>query len=167
MPSLFFLIVIIAKRKSHNLSTGALASFLRRASKAVGLSGDVNVLLTANQHMRRLNQQFRQVNRPTDVLSFPSHQPIVSEKECAGDVAISIEIAKDNAQRLGHSLQDEIKILILHGILHLAGYDHESDDGEMAHLEDRLRRRLGLPTALISRTHAKVLNGMVRLRKRK
>ena len=117
--------------------------------------------------MRRLNQQFRQVDRPTDVLSFPSPQPVGSEKEYAGDVAISIEIAKNNAQRLGHSLQEEIKILMLHGILHLAGYDHESDDGEMAHLEDRLRRRLGLPTALISRTHSMVLNGRAALRKRK
>ena len=159
--------MIIAKPKSHNLSTGALSSFLRRACKAVGLSGDVNVMLTANQHMRRLNQQFRQVDKPTDVLSFPAHQPVGSDDEYAGDLAISIEIAENNAQRLGHSLQEEIKILMLHGILHLAGYDHESDDGEMAHLEDRLRRRLGLPTALISRTHSKVLNGMAGLRKRK
>jgi probable rRNA maturation factor len=157
--------VIIAQRKSKNLSTGALSSFLRRACKAVGLAGDVNVLLTANQHMRRLNQQFRQKNKPTDVLSFPSHQPDDSREGYAGDLAISMEIAKDNAQRLGHSLQEEIKVLMLHGVLHLAGYDHESDQGEMARLEDRLRRKLGLPTALISRNHSKVLNGIARPRK--
>jgi probable rRNA maturation factor len=157
--------VIIAQRKPKNLSTGGLSSFLRRACKAVGLAGDVNVLLTANQHMRRLNRQFRQNNKPTDVLSFPSHQPDDSREGYAGDLAISMEIAKDNAQRLGHSIQEEIKVLMLHGVLHLAGYDHESDDGEMARLEDRLRRKLGLPTALISRNHSKVLNGIARPRK--
>src|SRR5262249_29892762 len=129
------------------------------------LLGDVNVLLTANQHMRRLNRRFRHKDKPTDVLSFPSHQLDRSPESYAGDLAISLEIAKENAQRLGHSLEEEIKILMLHGVLHLAGYDHESDSGEMAHVEDRLRRKLGLPTALISRAHSKTTNGRSRQRK--
>src|SRR5262249_50199718 len=132
--------VIIAEGNS-NLSTGALTNFLRRARKTVGLAGDVNVLLTGNHQIRRLNRQFRQKDIPTDVLSFPSRQPVDSREKYAGDLAISIEIAKKNAQRLGHSFEEEIKILILHGVLHLADYDHESDNGEMARLEDRLRRK--------------------------
>jgi probable rRNA maturation factor len=70
----------------------------------------------------------------------------------AGDVAISAEIAAQNARRLGHSLPEEIKILALHGVLHLAGYDHERDRGEMARKEEHLRKQLGLPVALIERT---------------
>ena len=163
----FLLIVIIAEPNSKSLSPDALSAFLRRAQKAVGISGDVNVLITANEHMRRLNRQFRQKDKPTDVLSFPSGQPNELPDRYAGDLAISIEIAKANAQRLRHSLEDEIKILMLHGVLHLAGYDHESDGGEMARVENRLRRKLGLPTALISRTHSENLNGQARRRKSK
>ena len=159
--------MIIAESKSKNLSTRALSSFLRRARKSVGLPGDVNVLLTADQRMRRLNRQFRQKDKPTDVLSFPSARLENSREKYAGDLAISIEIAKRNAQRLGHSLGDEIKVLMLHGVLHLAGYDHESDDGEMARMEDHLRRKLGLPTALISRTRSRLLKGRNTARRRK
>src|SRR2546423_1855456 len=79
-----------------------------------------------------------------------------SPEKYAGDLAISIEIARRNAWKLGHSLQDEIKILMLHGILHLTGYDHESDNGEMAKLEEELRLKLGLPATLISRSQIKV-----------
>ena len=155
--------MIIAEGKSSKkLSTGALNSFLRRARKTIGLLGDVNVLLTANQQMRRLNRQFRQKNKPTDVLSFPSQQVEDSREKHAGDVAISIDMAKENAQRVGHSFEEEIKILMLHGMLHLAGYDHESDNGEMARLEDRLRRKFGLPTALISRARSNGLLARVR-----
>jgi probable rRNA maturation factor len=72
----------------------------------------------------------------------------------AGDLAISAEIAARNAARLGHSLASEIKVLALHGVLHLAGYDHEGDRGQMAEKEERLRRELRLPTTLIERGEA-------------
>ena len=98
--------------------------------------------------MRRLNSRFRGKSRRTDVLSFP----VASAKGLAGDIAISLDIAERNARLLGHPVADEIRILILHGILHLAGYDHETDKGEMAKKEIVLRRRLGLPTSLIERT---------------
>ena len=163
-PPCFFFILIIAERKSKRLSPDALSTFLRRAQKAVGLKGDVNVLLTANEHMRRLNRQFRKKNKATDVLSFPADLASTSPEKYAGDLAISMEIARQSAQRLGHSLEDEIKILMLHGVLHLAGYDHECDSGEMGRTEDRLRRKLGLPTALISR--AQTTNGKGRTRPR-
>lgn len=162
-PCSFF--VIIAERKSKHLSPHALSTFLRRAQKAVGLRGAVGVLLTASEHMRRLNRQFRQKDKPTDVLSFPSELWSKSYENYAGDLAISIDIARQNAQRLGHSLEEEIKILMLHGVLHLAGYDHESDNGEMARTEEHLRRKLGLPKALISRAHP--MNGNAKTRSRK
>ena len=99
--------------------------------------------------MQELNRRFRGKNRPTDVLSFPSETP-----KLAGDIAISAEIAAANAAEMGHSPQTELKVLILHGLLHLAGYDHETDDGEMRTRETTLRRRLGLPVGLIERAHA-------------
>jgi len=101
--------------------------------------------------MRRLNRRFRGENTATDVLSFPSADGAGS----AGDVAISAEIAARNARHLGHSAADELKILVLHGMLHLAGYDHETDKGEMARKEAHLRRALGLPTALTERASAR------------
>ena len=96
--------------------------------------------------MQALNRRFRRKNKPTDVLSFPSATPGV-----AGDIAISLEIAAENAVELGHPLATEVKILILHGMLHLAGYDHEIDDGEMHKREAALRQKLKLPVGLIER----------------
>jgi len=102
--------------------------------------------------MRCLNRQFRAKDLPTDVLSFPSPSlPPNKPAPTAGDIAISVEIAAQNAGKLGHSTAEEVKILVLHGILHLAGFDHERDNGEMARKEARLRRTLGLPLALIER----------------
>lgn len=98
--------------------------------------------------MRTLNRTFRKINKPTDVLSFPSVTPGV-----AGDIAISLEIAAENAAELGHPLATEVKVLILHGMLHLAGYDHEIDDGEMHEREAALRKKLKLPVGLIERIH--------------
>ncbi len=102
--------------------------------------------------MRQLNAQFRGKDYATDVLSFP---PPGFIDGFGGDIAISTDIAVRNARMLGHSAANEVKILILHGILHLAGYDHESDNGQMGAKERRLRRRLGLPAALIERTAVK------------
>jgi probable rRNA maturation factor len=112
----------------------------------------VNVLVAGSMELRSLNRRFRGVDKPTDVLSFPSltigrRQP----NPIAGDVVISADIARENADILGHSLADEVKILTLHGILHLAGFDHENDRGEMAKKERQLRQRLRLETGLIER----------------
>jgi probable rRNA maturation factor len=155
------------------VSARALEQFAGRAQLAAGVRGDVDVLITSNAKMHHLNRQFRGKNAATDVLSFPSvngttyhgdpaaqrnnaskHSvPLCLRGGCsAGDIAISADIGARNARRLGHSLADELKVLILHGLLHLAGYDHETDAGEMARKEARLRRKLGLPTALIERT---------------
>jgi probable rRNA maturation factor len=139
---------VILTRKGGTLNEAVLARFALRACRAVGLEGSLTVLATSDREMQSLNRRFRGKNATTDVLSFP---PFPFAKGFAGDIAISLDLAGRNAKRLGHSLADEIRVLVLHGILHLAGYDHEDDDGEMAARESELRRRLGLPEALIER----------------
>ena len=108
-------------------SDESLTRFLARAKRAVGLRGAVTVLITTSRELQTLNRRFCRKDTPTDVLSFPSD--MVATRHFAGDVAISAEIAARNARRLGHSTADEVKILTLHGLLHLAGCDHESDRG--------------------------------------
>ena len=131
------------------LSDIALAKFVARASRASKLKGMVNVMVTGSSELRSLNRRFRAKDQPTDVLSFPPGPCFVNG--LAGDIAISADIARQNARRLGHSAAQEIKILVLHGVLHLAGYDHEQDDGKMAGKEAELRQSLGLPPGLIER----------------
>ena len=146
--------MVILRKKVAGLNEGALDRFVLRARKAAGLRGQVNVLVTSSTAVRSLNRQFRSQNKATDVLSFPVESAASEsrrKRNLAGDVAISADIALENAARLGHSVREEIKILALHGILHLAGLDHERDNGEMARKEAMLRRALGLPAALIER----------------
>jgi len=144
--------MVILKKRVPGLDEASLDRFLGRARRAVGLRGKVTVLVTTNRALRVLNERYRGKDQPTDVLSFPS-APLAAS-DFAGDVAISAEMAAHNARRLGHTAQEEIKILALHGVLHLAGYDHASDHGEMARKEERLRKRLGLPVALIERSRS-------------
>lgn len=131
------------------VSQRSLSSFAERARRAVGLRGEVNVLLTGDAELRRLNRRFRGQDKPTDVLSFPAALP-----GAAGDIAISADTARANAARFGHAAAAEVNLLLLHGMLHLAGYDHETDAGEMARKETSLRRALALPAALIARAVA-------------
>src|SRR5450432_1600033 len=139
---------IILKRPVKGLSKRALTEFVAQACRAAGLKGSVTVMVTNSREMLVLNSRFRGKNQATDVLSFP---PPAVDDEFAGDIAVSVDIAARNAKSLGHSLGQEVQILVLHGILHLAGYDHEDDAGEMAEREWRLRRRFKLPTGLIER----------------
>jgi probable rRNA maturation factor len=134
------------------LSTPTLTRFLNRARTSVGVRGQVDVLLANDPTLRHLNKTFRGKNKPTDVLSFPA--PTAFAAKHAGDLAISLETAARQAATHGHPLPDEIKILILHGLLHLSGEDHETDNGEMAAREATLRRELRLPITLIERTTA-------------
>lgn len=124
-----------------------LARFLGRARRAVGLASEVTLLLASSAELRRLNRQFRGKDYATDVLSFPSGFAGYS-----GDIAISADLARHHGKLLGHGPTVETKLLVLHGLLHLAGHDHESDHGQMARQELRLRRALGLPVGLIERT---------------
>jgi probable rRNA maturation factor len=136
-------------RNSRLPSARTLASFLKAAQAAVRLKGEVTVLLTTDPAIRKLNRQFRGMNKATDVLSFPAEG--VGAEEIAGDLAISVPTALRQADEQGHSLSTEIKVLILHGLLHLAGGDHDADSGQMARRERLLRGRLGLPLGLIER----------------
>jgi len=133
----------------ESLSRSGLTSFLNRARAAVGLPGEVEVLISDDTTLRRLNRSFRGKNKPTDVLSFPTPAEIADHH--AGDLAISLETAARQAATYGHSLRDEVRILLLHGLLHLSGLDHETDNGEMATRESNLRRQLRLPNTLIER----------------
>lgn len=130
-------------------SARTLSRFLAAAQTAVRLKGQVTVLLTTDEAIRKLNRQFRGKNKATDVLSFPAEGP--GAEGIAGDVAISVTTAMGQAAEQGHSLSTEIKVLVLHGLLHLAGYDHEVDDGKMARRERKLRAQLKLPQGLIER----------------
>ena len=141
--------MVILRKPVAGLTDTALAKFVVRASCASKLEGTVNVLVTSSAELRSLNRRFRGKDQPTDVLSFPPGPIFVNG--LAGDIAISADIARQNARRLGHSTAQEIKILALHGMLHLVGYDHETDQGTMAVKETQLRRVLGLPLGLIER----------------
>lgn len=149
MPShLFNTKVVILEHDEAGIRERSLTLFAARARRAMKLRGEVNIRITSSAEMRELNRRFRKKNTPTDVLSFPSSIP-----KLAGDIAISAELATANAAGLGHSTETELKVLILHGLLHLAGYDHETDDGKMQFLEAKLRRQFMLPVAVIERAH--------------
>jgi len=141
--------LVIFQKRVMDLTELALRRFLAHARRAAALNGGVNVLLTSSAEMKSLNRRFRGKDQPTDVLSFPA-EPGAQEK-FAGEIAISAEIAAQNARTLGHSPAEEVKILVLHGVLHLRGYDHECDNGRMARREKQLRAKLHLPLGLIER----------------
>jgi probable rRNA maturation factor len=160
--------MVILQKRVAGVSESSLQRFLLRARRAAKVRGPANVLMTNSQTMRALNRQFRGKDQATDVLSFPTSaikngQTMAS----AGEIAICAEIAAGNATRFGHSAADEVKILILHGLLHLAGFDHERDNGRMARKETRLRRLLKLPTGLIERVHARARSSSASGRKKR
>jgi len=150
--------VVILQKKVGGLNENALQRFVWRACRATGLKGTVNVLVASSAAVRTLNRQFRGLNKATDVLCFPSLESGSrlggKRSHLAGEIAISGEVAAQNAARFGHRTAEEVKILALHGILHLAGFDHERDNGQMARKEMKLRERLKLPVALIERSQA-------------
>lgn len=125
-----------------------LLKHLRASQEAVGLKGEVAVLLTTDDGIRGLNRRFRKKNKATDVLSFPAGD---TGAGISGDLAISVETAARQAAGQGHSLSVELRVLMLHGLLHLKGFDHESDNGKMARREAKLRAALKLPLGLIER----------------
>jgi probable rRNA maturation factor len=140
----------------------------------------VTIAILPDNKVRALNKQYRGKDKPTDVLSFPSEERGSSgvvardrrnsvrarfpDPPSLGDIAISRGIAQKQAKMLGHSLSVEIRVLALHGLLHLLGYDHESDRGQMARAEARLRRMAGLPVGLIARSTKRPVERMLRPR---
>ncbi|HZD33061.1 MAG TPA: rRNA maturation RNase YbeY [Candidatus Angelobacter sp.] len=142
---------------SKSTSAQTLSRFATRVQNELGIVGEVSISVTSSREMQALNRRFRKKNKPTDVLTFPSANP-----GTAGDIAISLEIAAANAAELQHALATEVKVLILHGLLHLAGYDHEIDNGEMQAREAELRRKFKLPVGLIERAHGAPANAVKR-----
>ena len=129
-----------------------LAAWLRRVAPARA-RGLVNIALVSDQRVRALNKTYRRKNYVTDVLSFtnpPNPQSLVPNP-FLGEIVIARGVAKRQARDAGHSERTELRILALHGLLHLLGYDHEDDDGAMQRVERRLRRKGGLPEGLIER----------------
>jgi len=135
------------RRGASDLAAWLPAASPRRAA------GHVDLALVPDRTIRALNKRFRKIDRVTDVLSFPSgaRQPAAGGPRSLGDIAIAVGVARRQAHAQRHSVTTELRILALHGLLHLLGYDHEVDDGRMQAAEDRLRRRAGLPRGLISR----------------
>jgi probable rRNA maturation factor len=137
-------VALVATPADRAAVRGLGAWLIRTAPRA--LAGAVTVAVVTDQRMRALNRQFRGVDASTDVLSFPA-----AEDGTLGDIAIARGVAARQAKAAGHTLATEFRVLALHGLLHLAGYDHETDDGEMARVEARLRRKGGLTDGLIER----------------
>jgi probable rRNA maturation factor len=136
------------RRASADLRPRALTSFARKLTRDVARGRRFDCLITGDAELRRLNRDFRGQDYATDVLSFPGQDGHL------GDLAISAARARAQAREFGHTAEDEARILMLHGVLHLLGHDHETDAGRMARLEKRWRRELGLPNGLIERAHA-------------
>src|SRR5215472_6507442 len=133
------------RRRSPSIDNRRLESFAESVQSRVLKGRELHCLITGDKESQELNKRFRRKNYPTDVLSFPR-----SNGE-GGDLAISLARARAQARQFGHAIEDELCILILHGALHLAGMDHETDNGEMARAEARWRKKLGLPAGLIAR----------------
>ena len=134
------------RRLPATLPRTRLERFARLAQTQVARGRDFHCLITGDAEIRSLNHRFRGKDAATDVLSFPS-----GEKNPLGDIAISLARARAQGKECGHSTEEEICILLLHGVLHLLGMDHETDNGAMGRAELRWRRKLGLPAGLIER----------------
>jgi probable rRNA maturation factor len=145
--------MVLNRQRRVAVAVGPLTRFLERVRLELGFPAEaVAVQLVTDAAMSRLNWTFRRKRGTTDVLSFPAHAGGAKRRSPArvagnryvGDIAISPETARRNARRDSRALPDELRLLVLHGMIHLAGYDHETDRGQMQKFETTLRRRLGL-----------------------
>jgi probable rRNA maturation factor len=134
------MIEAVNRQRKRKIDTKAWESFADKAATAIGKNGSTaTVAFVSDKAIRELNSQFRGVDKATDVLSFPA-----DEAHNLGDIAISVDTAARQAKENGLTFDEEVAQLILHGLLHLSGYDHETDNGEMNRLELKIRRRLGI-----------------------
>jgi len=138
--------MIVNRQRRVPVAVKPLEEFFERVREELRFAAEsVTVEFVSDAAMAQLNHTFRHKRGPTDVLSFPANGAKPGRHtDYIGDIAISPETARRNARRFSRTLPAEMRILILHGMLHLAGFDHESDHGEMERLERRLRRRLGV-----------------------
>jgi len=133
------MIEVVNRQRRLQIDTQAWSDFATKALAAIGESeSSATIAFVSDKKIRELNRQFRGIDKATDVLSFPSHGSAL------GDIAVSVETAAAQAKDNGLKFDEEIAQLILHGLLHLSGYDHETDNGEMNRLELRLRKKLGI-----------------------
>ena len=130
--------MFVIKQRRRKIDRARIARVLARAARSLRVAGELCLVFAADRALRRLNARYRGKDRPTDVLSFAGP----GGAEGLGDVIISVPAAERNARRLGRTIAQELDVLALHGLLHVLGYDHETDDGTMDRLEARLRRRL-------------------------
>jgi probable rRNA maturation factor len=147
------LVVTVCDAAGHPVRVPGLAAWLDGlAPRAAPRTrpGTVTIVITTDRRIRRLNRTWRGIDKATDVLSFPAGDDPGPARHL-GDLVISRETAARQARNEGHSLGTEVRVLALHGLLHLLGYDHERDSGRMARIERRLRRQGGLPAGLIER----------------
>ncbi|HXJ40203.1 MAG TPA: rRNA maturation RNase YbeY [Bryobacteraceae bacterium] len=140
--------LITFRRKPANLDLPSLEAFAELLRKRVARNREFHCLITGDAELARLNEQFRGKDGPTDVLSFPME----GDDGYIGDLAISLGRARAQAKQYGHVVEEELRILMLHGVLHLTGLDHETDNGEMARAERRWRKTLQLTAGLVERT---------------
>ena len=149
------------RRVPPTLRRAPIQRFAGTLQKEVVRNRSFDILITGDAELRRLNRDFRGKDYPTDVLSFPAMvgQASACQRPLAGasflgDLAISLGRARAQAREFGHAIEQEIQILMLHGVLHLMGHDHETDSGAMARAEKRWRAKLGLPNGLIERVQS-------------
>jgi probable rRNA maturation factor len=131
-------VVIVDRQRKHAVRKSDVRRVLEGAAETLGVAGEVALVFAGDAFLRQLNRDYRFKDKPTDVLSFPGQDKDMG----LGDIVISVETAHGNAARAGRSLDRELEVLALHGFLHVLGYDHETDEGQMEALETRLRKRL-------------------------
>ncbi len=144
---------VLFRIAARGVSRRSLAEFARRLQAEVAGGREFCCLITGDAELRRMNRDFRGRDYPTDVLSFPADLNRDTNAGL-GEIAISYDRAREQAHERGHDTGDELRVLLLHGVLHLTGLDHERDNGRMARVEKRWRKHFGLPVALIERVHA-------------
>jgi len=142
------------RRAPADLRRGAVERFARKLQAEVAKGRAFDCLIAGDAELRKLNREYRGQDHTTDVLSFPSRVGLQACPACLGDIAISLPRARAQARAFGHTPEQEIEILMLHGVLHLLGMNHETDRGRMARTEKRWRARLGLPNGLIERVRS-------------
>jgi probable rRNA maturation factor len=147
---------VIFRRVLIGVRRVAVERFARKLQSEIARGCPFDCLISGDAELRRLNRDFRGKDEATDVLSFPVPPPVLAGGSSSrlGDIAISSPRARAQARQFGHTLETEIRILMLHGVLHLLGMDHAADSGRMARAEKRWRSRLGLPTGLIERVQS-------------
>lgn len=140
------MVVIINRQQARPIKGQHWLEFVDRALKAIGTRKEVTIVFVRDAAIRKLNRQFRDHDQATDVLSFPTRAEKFEceQKSQLGEVVISVDRAAAQARQNGLTFANEVRQLILHGLLHLCGYDHETDDGQMNRLELKLRKQLGI-----------------------